>query len=260
MPTAPTPTLNPFSLRNLATVPLRALRRICRQGPLATAQRAMFLARTAYREWRLGIRTEQFIPWDRISDDPCSVDYEPTGYRTLDRALALVTPQPGTDVFLDYGCGQGRALVVAARQPFAKVMGIELSEELCVAARQNLNSAAPRLQCLNHEVIRADAQSWPLPDEVTVVFLFNPFRGPVLESAIRQIGASLKRRPRNLKVLYVQPLCDVNRFAEQRWLRETHCEPSEGLRLAAYEAAVSDRDRLPVEASPLPLSKRYLCL
>ncbi|MDP6446497.1 MAG: class I SAM-dependent methyltransferase, partial [Pirellulaceae bacterium] len=174
-----------------------------------------------------------------ITDDPCSVDYEPVGYRTLDRALRHVRPDPARDVFLDYGCGQGRALAVAAQRSFQKIIGVELSSALAAVARSNLDRARSKLRCRDCRVIAANAIEFNVPDDVSVIFLFNPFRGEVLEAAIDRIEASLRRRPRQLTILYVQPIRDKNVFAEQPWLVEKVNTLSEGLRLAVYESTVA---------------------
>ena len=43
------------------------------------------------------------------------------------------------DVFLDIGCGMGRAVYqAAANYPFKRVIGVELSHELTQAARRNI--------------------------------------------------------------------------------------------------------------------------
>ena len=45
---------------------------------------------------------------------------------------------PADYTFIDYGSGKGRALFVAAQQPFRKVVGVEISEQLHRVAENNL--------------------------------------------------------------------------------------------------------------------------
>src|SRR6516225_8353137 len=39
--------------------------------------------------------------------------------------------------FVDIGCGKGRALMVASAFPFRRLVGVEISPELCEIARAN---------------------------------------------------------------------------------------------------------------------------
>lgn len=146
-----------------------------------------------------------------------SVRYEPLPWLLLRRTMAVLplTPQ---DVFLDYGSGMGRVLITAARQPAKRVVGVELLAPLAEFARENAALAGPRLHS-PIEVVVADASTWEVPDDVTVVFLFNPFVGSVMAAVQARIEASLKRRPRRLRVLYAHPEDQPNLFAGCDWLR-----------------------------------------
>ena len=44
---------------------------------------------------------------------------------------------PRESVFVDFGCGKGRTLVVAAELGFAGVRGVEFAAELCESAEKN---------------------------------------------------------------------------------------------------------------------------
>jgi hypothetical protein len=54
-------------------------------------------------------------------------------------------------------------------------------------------------------VVRADATTYRVPDDVTVVFLYNPFRGDVLQAALTRVLESFDRAPRRLRVVYANP-------------------------------------------------------
>lgn len=125
--------------------------------------------------------------------------YMPVSYRILETALEQVTGNRRH--FVDIGCGKGRALCVAARHGFSKVTGIDFSPEFCAAAVRNLqHSPCP---C---EVLLEDAAGWPVPDDADCLFFFNPFDAEIMEKAIRRISESLRRNPRKLQVIYVNPL------------------------------------------------------
>ncbi len=100
------------------------------------------------------------------------------------------------DVFLDYGSGKGRVLLHAARRPFARVIGLELHESECEIARSNLEIAANRLRCREVDVICGDATVWRVPDDVTYIYMFNPFKGEIFKAVLDRVCESLDRRPR----------------------------------------------------------------
>ena len=131
-------------------------------------------------------------------------DYYPTPWLALRRILKS-TYIGHDDVFLDYGCGKGRVLYRAAMYPFRRIIGVEISPELAAIARANIDRSLPKLKCKNVEVANADAVHYEVPDDVTVVYFFDPFHGHVFEGVLNQLRASLSRRPRTLTIIYLDP-------------------------------------------------------
>lgn len=146
--------------------------------------------------------------------------YEATDYRTLFAVIRSMRIRPGQDVFVDIGAGKGRALIVAATFPFKRIVGVELSEPLVQLARRNIEAARSRLVCQDVQVLCADATTVPVPDDATVVFLFNPFHGDVMVRALLNVKASITRRPRSLRLVLVNPrhVDDAVREAMAGWL------------------------------------------
>jgi SAM-dependent methyltransferase len=133
------------------------------------------------------------------------VQYQPSGYSWLWRGLRGMKIGPG-DVFLDYGCGKGRVVVqAAARYRFRKVIGVEISEQLMRIARENVERARPRLRAREVELVVADAETWPLPDEVTHVYIYRSFKGELFETVMGRVTESLRRNPRRLTLIYAYP-------------------------------------------------------
>jgi len=155
---------------------------------------------------RVGISTAGRITLDRLGlSDPERVSYEPSPWRTL--RLVLRPDEVCTDdVFIDVGAGKGRVVVEAAlHYHFRRVIGLELSPALATVARSNL-STTDGIDCPEVEIIVGDATQYRLPDDVTVVFLYNPFRGATFERFMARVGASLDRNPRSLRIVYRTPL------------------------------------------------------
>jgi tRNA1(Val) A37 N6-methylase TrmN6 len=60
------------------------------------------------------------------------------------------------DVFVDFGSGKWRAIFWAARYPFRRVIGVELSAQLNALARRNINRNRHRLTCRDIHLVTAD--------------------------------------------------------------------------------------------------------
>ena len=106
--------------------------------------------------------------------------------------------------FVDIGCGKGRAILLAAQNPFLAVLGIELNPTLAAIARQNIENASLSSDLLAPiQLLEADALSTPLPETPTLLFLFHPFEAPAMRRLLRAITAQFRSRPGHLDLLYV---------------------------------------------------------
>jgi Histone methylation protein DOT1 len=154
-------------------------------------------------EGRSPVDTSVTVPLDQLGlEGPGRREYKPSGWRALSRGLRGI-PIDDRDVFVDYGAGLGRVVAQAAQRRFGRAIGLELSEELATQARHYL-AGQKRTRC-PAEIVTGDAVTWELPDDATVLYLNNSFTGEVLDACLGQIGASLKRRPRTVWLLYVNP-------------------------------------------------------
>ena len=110
--------------------------------------------------------------------------------------------------FIDIGSGKGRALAVATEFPFRRIMGLEISKELCRLARSNAQIIERKFPARTKiEIIEGNAIDPPLAPGLSVIFFFNSF-GPDLTS---QLLSNIERRLRaddRIKVffLYYNPL------------------------------------------------------
>ena len=133
---------------------------------------------------------------------PGVCDYEPTPMRTIRRGLRRLDVTPD-DVFVDVGSGKGRVVLEAARRPFRRVVGVELLPGLHDRAAINARADRRRTRCREIELVRGDALRAGIPDDATVLFLFNPFLGDIAEGFFACVRESLERRPRRLRLLYL---------------------------------------------------------
>jgi hypothetical protein len=210
----------------------------------------------------LGIRTAFLEPTGALEpDDPSANFTKPCPWLTTYRALRSLTI--GSDeVLIDIGSGTGRAVLIASLFPFRRAIGVERNVALHRRALDNLahfrlSRRAPV------ELICADALEYRLPDDVTVVFLYNPFGGETFRRVIEVVFASCERVPRRLRLVYINPMEHEYLLSTGRcrWVRSVgSMRPSRqwARMLAAYiyevapaaaPAAESRRSRLPSSAS-----------
>lgn len=157
-------------------------------------------------ERRLGVRTSGEIDLEDLGiANNERVRYKPVGWLVLRRALPPSTVT-ADDVFLDIGAGKGRAVLLAAAYSFRRVIGVELSTQLVHIARDNLGRARARLRCKDVMIVNADAVQYEIPDDVTVVFTHNALLGASFAAVVQNVLNSYDRRPRSLRIVYVNPV------------------------------------------------------
>ena len=197
-----------------------------REGFSETIRMYRYRIRETYGDWRLGIRTKGLIEAHELGHHGECQPYEAINYRCLHQLFQLAPPEEN-GVFLDYGCGLGRAVVVAATHSFRRVIGIELSADLSEQARDNVAAARHKLGSTEVQIVTTDAAEYVVPDGVTMILLFNPFTGGVLSAVQEQIRESLLRSPRQLWLAYMHPQHQSDTFERCRWLRRVRDLPTE---------------------------------
>jgi SAM-dependent methyltransferase len=111
-----------------------------------------------------------------------------------------VTPQ---DSIVDFGSGKGGALITFSRYPFAKISGVELSQELVDIAEENLK----KLNITGITMTVIDAADFTDLDEYNYFYFFSPFPCNVMSAVINNISTSLIRNPRKSVIIYFNPEC-----------------------------------------------------
>lgn len=132
----------------------------------------------------------------------------PSVFRGMLERWRRCTPLAPIDAFtfIDLGAGMGRAMLLASECLFHAVIGIELNPTLAHIGRRNM--ALWRAAGRAHAPMRmfcCDAAEFELPPGPCVVFLFNPFGGPLLRRILQRWSRSLAQRGdrAQLDILYV---------------------------------------------------------
>ena len=134
-----------------------------------------------------------------------AIMYMPANYFILEKLLAKIKVRAGNNCLLDIGCGKGRVLAVAAHYGFKKIIGVEFSKKFCEETKMNLLAAEKDFSNSSFDIINQDASVYIIPDEVTTVFLYNPFDAEIMNHVVNHITDSLQRKPRNIYIIYLNP-------------------------------------------------------
>jgi SAM-dependent methyltransferase len=182
---------------------------IKRRGLLRTSQIAGSTACDFLFDLRYGTDTRRWVDAQELDTDSenkaHAVHYQATKARPflkLLRSLSL----PKDSVFVDFGSGKGRVLLLAAHHGFKRVVGVEFSPQLCALARSNIaafSKVAPLASPI--EVIEADATRFEIGAGLNVFYLYNPFDPPVLSRVLDNLRRSVESAPRKLWLIYNTP-------------------------------------------------------
>lgn len=169
------------------------------------------------KEWQkereLGIRTFGAHAPDELSIEADSKLgghlYQPSSSVIFEKAMNLLPFNFEDKVFLDIGSGKGRALILAAEAGFKKVIGVEYASELNDIAHTNIETVRGRFPNTEFVLQEGDALHYDIPEEVDVIYLFNPFDETATSELLKKVKPAFERR-KPLFLIYVHPIhCNV---------------------------------------------------
>jgi SAM-dependent methyltransferase len=142
-----------------------------------------------------GIDTSGSVSVENLHPDPrlqcLIVDYlasQPSIVRRGLSALGNIRDY----VFVDLGCGKGRATTVAGEFPFRAVVGVELSAALAATARANAATIARQFPDRPGVTIaEANVVDFPLPAGKVVFFNYHAFRAELIAKMVARCEAAL---------------------------------------------------------------------
>jgi len=124
----------------------------------------------------------------------------------LRRALSSLQLDFSRYTFIDLGSGKGRIVLIAALLPFRRVVGVEFVKEFHEIALANLRRWRASQLLWGKVTLRCeDAATFEFPPDSLVVYLFNPFDGRLVAKVMGNLAASIRERPRDVVILYVNP-------------------------------------------------------
>jgi SAM-dependent methyltransferase len=130
--------------------------------------------------------------------------YLPVRPPIFQRALSALKIDYAKYSFVDIGSGKGRAVFLASRFPFHKLIGVEFARELYDQAVNNSRvwsvDDSSRI-----EFVWKDALEFEFPREPSVLFLYHPFGPDIMGALLDRIRGSIEEFPREIIMVYVNP-------------------------------------------------------
>ena len=168
--------------------------------------RHYFLPQTRF-DRKFGVDTRGLLKPEDVGVDPDKRSdagrYQPTTRADFVRILTSIELDHPRFTFIDLGSGKGATLLYASEFPFRRIIGVELSAALHEIAERNIARYRNRaMKCRDVKSLCLDATAFAFPPEPILLFLFNPFKGQVLDRVVANLERSIESHPRELIVVY----------------------------------------------------------
>ena len=196
------------------------LNHIRRFGVLNTAKEIMLRLHDWYCERLYNVETTASSHDFNAETKDKNAHYYDTFHYSSCFYLLKYIPLPEETVLIDIGSGKARFLIAAATKRFRKLIGVEFSD-LVKVAEENLGKMRFR-RTRDIEFIAGDAQQYPIPHEVNVIFFNNPFKGTILDKVISNIETSLQKSPRKILIIYSNYLHFEEQIRGKDWIKVIH--------------------------------------
>ena len=157
--------------------------------------------------------------------------YQGANYFLLEKAFDYLKSINANGHFIDFGCGKGRVLIVAAHYGYAKLTGIDFAAALCEAAKTNIKDVHHRFPLTQFNIICDDASDYKVQPDDIIFFFFNPFDETVMLEVAKNILKSLKEKPRDIFIVYLNPV-HKEIFLSAGFTEEYHLQKLEYLELS----------------------------
>ncbi len=173
----------------------------------ATPERRRALFGDVEYDWEHGVNTTSgaVSQRTRLLAAIAGASYQPTEPNVFGDMLSTLNLQFERFTFVDIGSGKGRTLLMASEWPFRRIIGVELLPELHGVALENIARSPHRDRM---QSICLDGRRYQFPPEPLVVYLFNPLPAAALEDAVQNLARSLRAHPREVKIVYQNPIAD----------------------------------------------------
>ena len=136
--------------------------------------------------------------------------YQPTDPSAFRAMIDLLPGSAEEYTFIDLGSGKGRTLLLASEYGFPRIIGVELLPALHHAAEENIRAYCDAKHPPSQiDSLLMDASDFEFPATPMVVYLFHPLPLAGLERVIRTLDQSLAQSPRDVWLVYHNPVFEA---------------------------------------------------
>jgi SAM-dependent methyltransferase len=159
---------------------------------------------------QFGVDTLGIVTVDEITPDKSLAAqilwYQGSQPSIVRRALAALGDVEDYTL-LDFGCGKGRAAIVASEFPFRQVVGVELSPALAAKAQANAAIIAHRFpERPGITIFNANVLEYGLPAGKLAIFAYHPFGPEILGGVVKRMEAALAVDTPHIFFVYYNPM------------------------------------------------------
>jgi SAM-dependent methyltransferase len=142
-----------------------------------------------------GVDTSGFVPREKIHTDQ-KLAAAISGYAGSQpgviRSALSALGDTRDYVFIDIGCGKGRAAIAASEFPFREIIGVELSAELANIARRNILKISQRFPDRPPITIHTgNALDFALPPCKSVIYMYHPLGRELMKRFAAKLETAL---------------------------------------------------------------------
>jgi len=155
-----------------------------------------------------------------------------SSFYILNKAFKRLPVKKDDISLLDIGCGAGRVLSFGMFLGFRKVVGIDLDEPALKSAVINCSKMQEKECATNFAVEHADANNFPIPPDINVVYLYNPFGLKTLQAVMGNILNQVKGGGKDIFLIYANPSYrgvldeydSCQRIYQSHYRKQTHAD------------------------------------
>lgn len=187
--------------------------KLIEQGENMMGEKSMNLAEKLFDEY-LHISTEIDEDGGKPRREIFS-GYVPSSYHFLDLLFAKLPFEP-EDHLVDFGCGKGRVLFMAALNSCNQVTGYEIDDEICEILAENIKNYQKKFGNETTFNIRRDVLKMNLDEiqDANKFFFFHPFHLKVFIPVMRKILSSAEKEPRKITIYLYRPYKSIIGYME----------------------------------------------
>ena len=168
-----------------------------------------------YYENIFSIDTKKSIVDYSINASSLNYGYAPTTYSLLEYVFSKY-PFSCNDYFLDFGCGKGRVLFMAAFYGCLNLGGIEIDSSVFNDLNSNiLNFKKKTNNTSVFDIKNIDAKNTVIESTYNKFFFFDPFHLKIFIYIIESIKKSIESAHRNILLIIYRPQPSTIKFIDK---------------------------------------------